>query len=54
MGNRTDKIESKMGEYASSHNVLVDAHTAQGDEIAWLKDNVADLEDRSRRNNLIN
>lgn len=47
-----DRVESKIDEYASSDNVLVDAHTAQGEEISWLKDKVTDMEDRSRRNNL--
>lgn len=32
--------------------MLGDADTAQGDEIAWFKDKVADLEERSRRNKL--
>lgn len=31
---------------------MVDAHAAQSKEIAWLKDKVADLEDKSRRNNI--
>lgn len=32
--------------------MMVEAHTAQGEDISWMKDNIADLEDRSRRNNL--
>lgn len=47
-----DHVEQKMNEYTSSYYILVDAHTAQGEKIAWLKDKVADLEDRSRRNNI--
>lgn len=39
MGHKVNQVERKMDEYASSsYNVLVDAHTAQGGEIAWLKD----------------
>lgn len=32
--------------------MIVEAHTAQGEDIICLKDKVADLEDRSRRNNI--
>lgn len=52
IGNRVDHVEQNMEEYTSSFNTLVNAHTAQGEELAWLKDKVADLEDRSRRNNI--
>lgn len=45
-----DHVKQKMGEYTSSFNTIVDAHTAQGEELAWLKDKVADLDDRSRMN----
>lgn len=31
---------------------MVEAHTAQGEDITWIKDKIADLEYRSRRNNL--
>lgn len=41
-----------MEEYTSSYNVMVEAHTAQGEDITWLKDNIADLEDKSRRNKI--
>lgn len=33
-------------------NELVDAHNERDDEISWLKAKVADLEDRSRWNNV--
>lgn len=47
-----NQVEHKMEEYTSSYNVMVEAHTAQGEDISWIKDKLADLEDRSRRNNL--
>lgn len=47
---RVDHVESKMEEYTSSYNVMVEAHTAQGEDLAWMRDKIADLEDRSRRN----
>lgn len=52
IGGRVDHIEQKMGEYTSSFNTLVDAHNTQSEEIVWLKNKVADLEDRSRRNSI--
>lgn len=52
IGNRVDHVENKMAEYAGSFNELVDAHNAREDDVEWLKAKVADLEDRSRRNNL--
>lgn len=47
-----DHIEHKMSEYTSSFNTLVDVHTAQNENITWMTDEIADLEDRSRRNNI--
>lgn len=42
-----------MGKFASSHNTLdVDVHNDQEDGMEKLKAKVADLEDRSRRNNV--
>lgn len=52
LGSRVDHIEQRMGEFTSSFNSMVDAHSTHDEEIAWLKNKVADLEDRSRRNNL--
>lgn len=52
IGGRVDHIEDKMGDFAASHNTLIDAHNDQSDEITWLRSKVADLEDRSRRNNI--
>lgn len=48
---RVDHVEQKMGEYASC-NSLVDSHNDQSDEVIGLKAKVADLEDRSRWNNI--
>ena len=52
LGDRVTHVEEKMGEFASSHNSLIDAHSEHDTEIAWLRAKVADLEDRSRRNNV--
>lgn len=49
---RVGQIEDKMGEYASSFNSLVDAHNAHRYDLQWLKAKVADLGDRSHRNNI--
>lgn len=49
---RVDRIENKMGEFASTINDLVDASEAQDGESEWIKKKIADIEDRSRRNNL--
>uniref|UniRef100_A0A803JZM3 L1 transposable element RRM domain-containing protein n=1 Tax=Xenopus tropicalis TaxID=8364 RepID=A0A803JZM3_XENTR len=51
-GDRTAHMETKMAEYAAAHNDLADSHTQLESEMDKLKDKVADLEDRSRRNNL--
>lgn len=52
LGSRIDHIEHSMSDFTSSFNTMVDAHSNHMEEIAWLKTKVADLEDRSRRNNL--
>lgn len=52
LGGRVDHIEQKMGEFASSHNNLIDAHNDQEDEMENLKTKVADIEDHSRQNNM--
>lgn len=41
-----------MGEFASTFNDLVDAHNDRDDEMMQMKIKLADLEDRSRRNNI--
>lgn len=52
VGDRVDHIESKMGKYATTINDLVDAHNTAEEEQTWIKAKLADLEDRSRRNNV--
>lgn len=52
LGGRVDHIEHKMGEFAASHNILIDAHSEQDDEMEKLKAKLAEKEDRSRRNNV--
>lgn len=49
---RTDHVERKMGEFVKTVIKLVDCHYEQSEDIQRLKDKVADLEDRSCRNNL--
>lgn len=40
-------------EFASTFNDLIDSHNAHEDDITWVKiAKIADLEDRSRRNNV--
>lgn len=52
LGERVDYVESKMGDFSAVHNDLVDAHFELEEEIKHLKLKVADLEDRSRHNNI--
>lgn len=41
-----------MGNYSTSFNSLVDVHNTHTGELTWIKDKIADLENRSRRNNI--
>lgn len=52
LGSRVDNVEQRMSDLTSSFNTMVDAQSNHSEEIAWLKNKVADLEDRSRRRNL--
>lgn len=45
-------MESKLNEYATTINELVDAHTDCEEDIDWIKVKLVALEDRSRRNNV--
>lgn len=45
-------LESKMADLYTAHNDLVDAYTDQESEMQRLQNKIADLEDRSRRNNI--
>lgn len=44
IGGRVDHIKKQMSEYTSSFNTMLDAHSNHSEEIAWLKNTVADLE----------
>lgn len=48
----TAHLESQMSEVAKAHDELVNAHESQNEMIHKLQLKVADLEDRSRRNNI--
>lgn len=50
IGDRFDHTERRMREFASTINDLVDAHDEH--EHLWMNAKLADLEDRSRRNNV--
>lgn len=52
LGERTDHLETKMGEIVGSHNDLITSHESLQTEVSALRDKISDLEDRSRRNNL--
>ncbi|XP_077327941.1 uncharacterized protein LOC143981418 [Lithobates pipiens] len=52
IGERVSHTEDKMGEFATAHNELVDAHNEAEDEIQAIKSKMADLEDRNRRNDV--
>lgn len=52
MGDRIYHIEATMGEYSTSFNKPVDAHSGHKEAIAWIKDKIANLEDQSRRNKI--
>lgn len=43
IGIRVYRVEQQMDEFSSTYNTMVDAHAAQREDIAWLKDKVADL-----------
>lgn len=46
------QIESKMGDFASHFNELMDDHSKREEDVEWIKAKVADLEDGSRRNSI--
>lgn len=49
---RTEAVETKVGELVKAHNNMVDNSHENMTEMQKLKDKIADLEDRSRRNNV--
>lgn len=52
LGDRVHSIEDYIGEITTTINYLVDAHGETIEEHTKIKAKIADLEDRSRRNNL--
>lgn len=52
LGDRVDEAEQRLDDFSGAHNELVDAHVDLEDELKMLKLKVADIEDRSRRNNV--
>lgn len=49
---RLDDNEHKMNNQITAHKDLMDSESDQENKLAWLKNNIADLEDRSMCNNL--
>lgn len=49
---RADVLEENMYKHAKAHNELLDAHDHHASEIHHIKLKLADLENRSRRNNI--
>lgn len=52
MGDRVSHVKDKMGEFTITHNELVDAHNNSEGDMQTMKDNISDLVDRLRRNNI--
>ncbi|OCT56175.1 hypothetical protein XELAEV_18000710mg [Xenopus laevis] len=49
---RVTKLENQIAEMTVEHNELVDAHRELMGEAKWMKEKIADGEDRNRRNNV--
>lgn len=45
-------LNLKWGKFTTTFNNLVDAHNEREDDVEWIKAKLADLEDRSRHNNV--
>lgn len=43
LGDRIYHVGKSMGEYSTSFNALVDAHSAYSDELMWMMNKIADL-----------
>lgn len=52
LGERVQHIERKMDASTITVNNLIDAYKEQSDNTDWIKAKLADLEVRSRRNNI--
>lgn len=51
-GSLMDHLKHQLSNYATAYIELVDAHQHQAEEMQLITAKMADLEDRSRRNNL--
>lgn len=51
LGERVDHVERSKCDFTDNYNTLVDGPTAQSEDVTWIKEKLADLENRSRRNN---
>ncbi|OCT72040.1 hypothetical protein XELAEV_18035019mg [Xenopus laevis] len=49
---RVTKLENRIAEMTVAHNELVDAHRELMGEAKWMKEKIANGEDRNRRNNV--
>lgn len=52
MNERVQDIEHKMDQCTTTVNDLIEACKDQSDDTEWIKAKLADLEERSRRNNI--
>lgn len=52
LGDRMDHVETKIKEFATSFNEPAGSNTEKGDNVAWLKAKVANVEGGSRRNKM--
>lgn len=52
MAQRVTHIEEKMEEFASTFTEMMDSHNDRDEELLVIKSKLADVEDRSRRNNV--
>lgn len=52
LGERVDHVENTLSDFTEDYNTLVDAYSAQHEDISWIKAKLEYLKDRSRRNNL--
>ncbi|CAH2220909.1 Hypothetical predicted protein, partial [Pelobates cultripes] len=52
LGERTVRMEHRMGEYAKAHNDMTDHVQKPGQQLESCQVKLMDLEDRSRRQNI--
>lgn len=46
------QLENKFQDFSAAQDKLADVHADQGAEIQWIKTKLADIKDRSCRNNI--